>query len=194
MKNLNICIDIDGTITDAYYWLNITNKYFNKNVTESQVTEYYIHKVMNIDRLEYEEFYEKNKFKIHSEQEQELREDVKLALNKLNIHHNIYFVTARDKSLTMLTYSYLKKNELPYDGLFLLGSHYKVEKAKELNCDIFIEDNYDNAIQLSEAGLKVLLMDTNYNRKKLNENIIRVYDWKEVYMIINQLLVHNKAV
>ncbi len=34
MKNLNICIDIDGTITDPYYWLNITNKYFNKNITE----------------------------------------------------------------------------------------------------------------------------------------------------------------
>ena len=48
MKNLNICIDIDGTITDAYYWLDITNKYFNKNITEEQVTEHYIHDVMGI--------------------------------------------------------------------------------------------------------------------------------------------------
>lgn len=191
MKNLNICIDIDGTITDAYFWLDNANKYFNKNVTVDQVTEYYIHKVMNIDRLAYEEFYEKNKFKIHSKQEP--REDVKVALNKLSILNNIYLVTARDKSLTMLTRSYLKKNELYYDELFILGSHYKVEKAKELNCSIFIEDSYDNAMQLSEAGFKVLLMDTNYNRKKLNENIMRVYNWKEIYDIINKLLLHNKA-
>lgn len=94
----------------------------------------------------------------------------------------------------MLTYSYLKKNDLYYNEVFLLGNHYKVEKAKELNCDIFIEDNYDNAIQLSEAGFKVLLMDTNYNRKKLTENTIRVYSWKEIYVIINELLLHNKAV
>ena len=191
MKNLNICIDIDGTITDAYFWLAEANKYFNKSVTIDQVTEYLIHKVMNIDLLEYDRFYEKRKFNIHSKQE--LREDVKVALEKLSILHNIYFVTARDKSLTMLTHSYLKKNELYYDELFVLGSHYKVEKAKELNCNIFIEDSYDNAIQLSQAGFKVLLMDTNYNREKLNQNIIRVYNWKEIYEIINKLLLHNKA-
>lgn len=191
MKNLNICIDIDGTITDAYFWLEEANKYFNKSVTVDQVTEYFIHKVMNVEKLEYENFYEKNKFKIHSKQE--LREDVKISLKKLSMLHNLYFVTARDKSLTMLTHSYLKKNELYYDELFVLGSHYKVEKAKELNCNIFIEDSYDNAMQLSKAGFKVLLMDTNYNRGKLNENIIRVYNWKEIYEKINKLLLHNKA-
>jgi len=191
MKILNICIDIDGTITDPYYWLDEANKYFNKNVTTDQVTEYYIHKVMDIDILRYQEFYEKIKIEMHSNQE--LREDVKKALDKLSILHNIYFVTARDTSLTMVTHSYLKNNELKYDELFLLGSHYKVEKAKELDCNIFIEDSYENAIQLSKAGFKVLLMDTNYNRRKLNENIIRVYNWKEIYERINTLLLHNKA-
>jgi len=51
MKNLNICIDIDGTITDPYFWLNIANKYFNKNVTIDKVTEYEIDKVMGITRV-----------------------------------------------------------------------------------------------------------------------------------------------
>jgi uncharacterized HAD superfamily protein len=191
MKILNICIDIDGTITDPYYWLDEANKYFNKNVTTDQVTQYYIHKVMDIDILEYQEFYEKSKIKMHSNQE--LREDVKKALDKLSFLHNIYFVTAREQSLTLLTHSYLKKNELKYDDLFLLGSHYKVEKAKELACNIFIEDSYENAIQLSNAGFKVLLIDTNYNRRKLNTNITRVYNWKEIYVAINKLLLHDKA-
>ena len=191
MKILNICIDIDGTITDPYYWLDEANKYFNKNVTTDQITEYYIHKVMDIDILKYQEFYEKIKIKMHSNQE--LREDVKKAIDKLSILHNIYFVTARDKSLTMVTHSYLKKNELQYDELFLLGSHYKVEKAKELDCNVFIEDSYENAIQLSKAGFKVLLIDTNYNKKKLNANITRVYNWKEIYQTINKLLLHDKA-
>lgn len=192
MNALNICIDIDGTITNAYDWLDITNEYFNKNITEDQITEYEIHQVLGIERHEYEDFYNKNKFKIHSEQK--LRGDVKLIINKLSKIHNIYFVTARDKELETLTHLFLRKNEISYDDLFVLGSHYKVDKARELNCSIFIEDNYNNAIQLSNAGFKVLLIDTNYNRKPLNRNIIRVNDWKEIAAIINELSLQTKAV
>lgn len=191
MKNLNICIDIDGTITDAYYWLDICNEYFNTNVTEEQVTEYYIHKLLCIEANKYEEFYEKYKFQMHSEQK--LRADAASVITKLSLLNNIYFVTARDKSLTMLTHAYLRKNEIPYDDLFILGSHYKVDTAKELDCNVFIEDNYDNAIQLSNAGFKVLLIDTNYNRKPINENIQRVYNWNEIYTIINKLSLQSKA-
>lgn len=191
MKNLNICIDIDGTITDPYYWLDICNEYFNTNVTEEQVTEYYLHKLLGITVIDYAEFYEKHKFKMHSDQK--LRGDAVFIITKLSLVNNIYFVTARDKSLTMLTHGYLRKNEIPYDDLFVLGSHYKVETAKELNCSVFIEDNYDNAIQLSNAGFKVLLIDTNYNRKPINKNILRVYNWNEIYSIINKLLLQSKA-
>lgn len=191
MKNLNICIDIDGTITDAYYWLDICNEYFNTNITEEQVTEYYIHNVLGVEESEYIEFYEKNKVKMHSDQK--LRENAKSVISKLSLANNIYFVTAREKNLTMLTHGYLRKNEIPYDDLLVLGSHYKVDAAKELNCNVFIEDNYDNAIQLSNAGFKVLLIDTTYNRKPINENIIRVYNWNEIYSIINELLLQNKA-
>lgn len=192
MNALNICIDIDGTITNAYDWLDITNKYFNKNITEDQVTEYEIHAVMGIERREYEDFYSIYKFKIHSEQK--LRDDVRRVLNILTEIHNLYFVTARDKELETLTHLFLRKNEIPYDELFVLGSHYKVNTAKQLNCDIFIEDNYNNAIQLSKAGFKVLLIDTNYNKKSLNDNITRVNNWKEIFLIINELSLQTKAV
>lgn len=191
MKELNICIDIDGTITNPYSWLPFANKYFHKNITEEQVTEYYIHKVMKAKREEYEKFYEEYKFKIHSEDK--LREDARAVIKVLMLSHNIYFVTARDKELTMLTHSFLKKNDVPYDDLFVLGSTYKVNKAAELKCSIFIEDSYDNALQLSNAGFKVLLMDTNYNGRKLNENITRVFNWKETYTKINNLLLQSIA-
>lgn len=191
MKNLNICIDIDGTITEPYFWLEFTNEYFNMSLTEEQVTEYDIHEVIGVEEKVFLEFYEKYKFEIHSEQK--LRENVEGVIKRLNLIHNIYFVTARDTSLSMVTHLYLKNNKINYDELFLLGSHYKVDKAKELNCSIFIEDNYNNALQLSNKGFKVLLLDTNYNRKPLNENIIRVYNWKEIYLIINELFLQSKA-
>lgn len=191
MKNLNICIDIDGTITDAYYWLEYANEYFNKNITKKQVTEYYIDKVMGVDRTEYEEFYEKNKIKMHVNPK--IRNNVKTVLEKLSLFHSIYFVTAREKDLTLLTHLFLRKNGLPYDELFVLGNCNKVNMARELNCSLFIEDSYNNAIQLSNAGFKVLLIDTNYNRKTLNDNITRVYNWKEIFSIINKLFLQNEV-
>jgi uncharacterized HAD superfamily protein len=159
MKKLNICIDIDGTITDPYYWLSYANDYFNSNISESQVTSYDIAKVLNINRSEYLEFYEKFKTKIHSNQE--LRDDVKAILDKLYELNNIYFVTARDKSLELLTLLYLKNHELQFNEVFVLGTPNKVPTAMDLNCDIFIEDSYDNAIQLSNSGFKVILIEVS---------------------------------
>ena len=191
MNNLNICIDIDGTITDAYYWLDFCNEYFSTNIAKEQVTEYAIHNVLGVKEEEYNEFYNKNKFILH--EDQLLRENVQEIITKLSENNNIYFVTARDKSLGMLTHRYLRKNNIPYDDLLVLGSHYKVNAAKELDCNVFIEDNYENAIQLSTAGFKVLLLDTNYNRHPLNENVTRVYNWNEIYEIIEKLLSQSKA-
>lgn len=192
MKHLNICIDIDGTITDPYYWLNYCNKYFNKNVTTDQVKVYAMHTVMGVTENEIDEFYEKYKYVMHSLQE--MRIAAKEIINLLGLYHNIYFVTARDKSLTDTSAEYLRKHKIKYDDLFVLGTHHKVQKAQELNCHIFIEDSYENAIELSEAGFKVLLLDTNYNRKPLNSNITRVYDWIEIFTAINKILLDKAAI
>ncbi|WP_251859866.1 hypothetical protein [Clostridium sp. Marseille-Q2269] len=186
MNNLNICIDIDGTITDPYYWLDISNKYFNKNVKPEDVTVYNIEEALKITEEEYMEFYEKHKFEIHTKEQ--LRPDAKAILNKLNKYNNIYFVTARDESLRVLTKLYLKNHGINFNGLYVLGSHYKVDKAQELNCDIFIEDNPNNVLELSQAGFKVIIMDTYYNRYiKENDNIIRVDNWHEVYNIVKEI-------
>lgn len=193
MKNLNICIDIDGTITDPYFWLDIANKYFNKNVTIDKVTEYKVDIVMGITRDEYYDFYDKNKFKMHNDNVS-LRENAKEVIEELIKLNNIYFVTARDKDLKLLTYSYLNNNDIPYDDIFVLGTHYKVDMARKLKCDIFIEDCYENALQLSENGFKVLLIDTNYNRKPLNKNIVRVLNWNEIYEIIKEMPLCSKAI
>lgn len=184
IRKLNLCIDIDGTITDPYYWVDAANKYFRTDITSEDVTQYKINNILGVTSEEYEEFYEKLKFKIHKEEK--LRNDSRVNICRLKKNSNIYFVTARDKSLELLTRRYLKDNRIPFDSLYVLGSDYKVNKAKELNCDWFIEDNYDNAIGLSKSGFKVLLMDTNYNRMPLNACITRVYNWKEIYNIISE--------
>jgi len=192
MKKLNICIDIDGTITDPYYWLSYANNYFNSNISENQVTSYDISKVLNIKQNDYLEFYEKFKFEIHTNQK--LRPDVKDILDELYKFNNLYFVTAREKSLELVTFLYLLNHEIPFDEIYILGTHNKVPKAKDLNCDIFIEDSYDNAIELSNSGFKVILIDTNYNRLPLNHNIIRAHNWMEISQILTEISIEKEAI
>jgi uncharacterized HAD superfamily protein len=189
MKQFNICIDIDGTITDAYYYLELANRHFRKNITKEQVTEYSLDKVFGVKLEEFDEFYEKYRFEFHSNQE--LREGVTEVLGQLSSSCNLYFITARDVSMEALTKNYLEINKVPHDDLYLLGSHYKVEKAKELKCDIFIEDSYENAVQLAQNGFKVILLDTYYNMKPMLENIIRVNDWVDIHNIINEMLLQK---
>jgi uncharacterized HAD superfamily protein len=192
MKQLNICIDIDGTITDAYYYLELSNKYFKKNIAPEQVTQYSLDKIYEVGEEEFDVFYKQYKFELHKNQQ--IRPDAKKILDKLAEENNLYFVSARDRSMKLLTIDFLQENRIPYDALYLLGSHYKLEKAKELNCDFFIEDSYDNALYLAENGFKVILLDTYYNRSPLKDNMIRVQNWEEVYNIIDDQAEKQEAV
>lgn len=192
MKSLNICVDIDGTITDPYYWLDYANDYFNVNFKEEDVTDYSIAKVLNIEAEEYSKFYEDKKFEMHAKEK--LRIDALDELELLYKSNNIYFVTARDKSLELLTKIYLNQYDIPFDDLYVLGTPDKVSTAQKLSCDVFIEDSYSNAVSLSSNGFKVLLLDTNYNKLPLNDNITRVYDWRQISQIIYKLSEKEDAV
>lgn len=191
MKALNICIDIDGTITDPYFWLDSANKYFNKNITSEEITQYEVHKVLKVSREDYTKFYNKNKFTLHNRED--INKDAVDIIQELIKSNNIYFVTAREKSLEILTREYLNRNKVPYDGIYVLGTYHKVDTAKNLNCDLFIEDSFENAVELSKNGFKVLLVDTNYNRFPLKENIKRVFNWSQIYNIVTRVLLQEKA-
>lgn len=176
--NLNLCIDIDGTITNPYHWLDLLNDYFKTSIEPHQATEYEIHKVLNVPDDDYLKFYDIYGEYMHANEK--CRDEANSVLWKLNQDHNVFYVTARDIKMKNATESWFKKNELPKGQLYMLGSHYKVEKAKELNCHIFIEDRYENAIQLALAGFEVLLIDCYYNRQPSIPGIIRVENWTEI--------------
>lgn len=182
--NLNLCIDIDGTITDAYYWLDLANEYFGTSIRPFQVTDYDIHKVLKVSREEYNEFYNKYGKQMHANEK--LRENAELILWRLNQEHNVYYVTARETRMREVTENWFKENNLPTGQLHMLGSHYKVDKARELECNIFIEDRYENALQLSLAGFEVLLIDCYYNRLPLIPGITRVSNWMDIYEEIEE--------
>lgn len=182
MRGLSICIDIDGTITEAYDWIPRVNDYFNMNIIPENVKVYSIHKALGLHREAFDEFYNLYGEIIH--EEAKIRVGVKEALEKLIKSHKIHFITAREAKMKNVTEKWLLHHELPLNTLSLLGSHNKVAKAQELECDIFIEDSYENAVQLAASGFTVLLMDCYYNQGHLYTGITRVMDWLEIIEFI----------
>lgn len=185
---LNLCIDIDGTITEEFYWLDLANKYFGKNIHPSQIKEYDIDKVLGITKEEYLKFYNEHSHSIHLDSKP--REFSDLILWHLSNQHNVSYVTAREPKLEEVTKRWFLNYGIPNNDLHMLGSHFKVNKARELDCHIFIEDRYENALEIALAGFDVLLIDTNYNRLPLIPGIIRVYDWLDIYEEVS--LYHNR--
>lgn len=184
MRKLNLCIDIDGTVTEPYYWLDKVNEHFNVSVKESDCIYYDIHKIVGIKEEEYMDFHDEFSETLH--RESDVRLGAVQVVNRLYRKHNIHFVTARNKDMYDVSIEWLDRYKFPMDSIHLLGSHNKVKKAQELDCDIFIEDRYENAIQLSEEGFDVILIDCNYNKGITPENVYRVKNWYQIERIIGK--------
>lgn len=158
---------------------------YNRNIKEEDCT------MVNWFRL-YDEDNEKLIERFHykymnSYEEAEIIDGAKQIIEDLNEKNNIYFVTARGNELQDVTIKWLEKNELSSIEIYMLGSDYKIDKAKELKCDIFIEDNPLNALQLAQGGVRVFLLETNYNKDTKHDNITKVKDWEHIKRLINNM-------
>ncbi len=183
MAELNICIDIDGTVTEANYWLAGANRFFGKDVDAQSVTDYEIHKVMGIRQDDYTAFYEALGEDIHWQSE--IRQGAKRAIEQLSMRNNIHFVTARQQDMHDVSADWLKTQGIRYDTLTLLGTSHKAGSAEALQCDWFVEDSLSNATELSDAGFRVLLVDCSYNQGALPPGIRRVDNWYQIEAIIH---------
>lgn len=192
MKKLNLCIDIDGTVTEPYYWLERANRYFDRQLKPEDITAYQIHRMLDIGEDDYNEFYSLYGKLLHKESKP--RFGASRVIQRLHLNHSIHFVTAREEGMRETSIEWLARQRMPMDTISLLGSHYKVEKARELKSDLFIEDCYSNAVQLAQAGFDVLLIDCTYNRGPLPQKVTRVRNWFEISAIVEAKAMKIKTV
>ena len=97
----------------------------------------------------------------------------------------IYFITARLMNISGcdtegITKSSLEKFNIPYDKLFLHISD-KLKFFKENDIDLCIEDSYDTCRNLTDNGIKSILMTTKMNENIDATGITRVNNWNEIY-------------
>ena len=113
-------------------------------------------------------------------------------LQKLKEEKNeIYFITARLTNIhncntEEITRNTLNANNVPYDKLIMNASD-KLKVCKDEEIELFIEDSYDTCKELTENGIKSILMTTEMNKNIETVDIPRVYNWDEVYEQIKLL-------
>lgn len=97
----------------------------------------------------------------------------------------IYFVTARLMNIKNcdteeITKKSLQDFDIPYDSLNLHISD-KLKFFKENQIDLCIEDSYETCRELTDNGIKSILMTTKMNADIDDTEITRVNNWNEIY-------------
>jgi hypothetical protein len=180
--------DLDGTICDNLpLMIEELNNFTGQVVNINEIKDYNVTKVYDITKEQFWQLMREREADIIKKSA--VIADADRYLQQLTGEHQLHIITARHEMHEQGTRRWLDKYQIPYHGLHLLNSHDKVAICKELAVDVMVEDNYNNAIQLANAGIKVILFNAPHN---LNWpwSGMRCANWDEVY---NQLLLTLQA-
>lgn len=75
------------------------------------------------------------------------------------------YVTSRPVS-SEITERWLDMNGFPHRPVYTVGlGESKVDVIKKINCDIFVDDRFDNFVELNKAGICTYLFDAPHNHR-----------------------------
>lgn len=189
---LVIGVDADGVLTNmSEFNIRDGKKFFKKEPVN--LNGYSPCEIFDVTKEE--EFKFGLKYFLKYIKNEPARENASIIINKLKDEGCIlHEITAR-KFTTMnnafgeynrkVFKKWLRKNNMEFDSIqFCSESNTPVEKlisCSKLLVDVMIEDKPDVALYLANNGVKVLLFDALYNQGLRHENIIRIYNWNQVY-------------
>ena len=190
---MRIGIDIDGVLTDIEQWqLDVGGKFFSKfNKSVLNKDGYEITKIFNVsDELD-SQFW--NEYFYDYVTKEPSRKYASEVIKKLKDDGNeIYIVTARyltdrnnedGEKMRKIVVNWLAEQKIDYDEI-IFSPEDKKENCKKYNIDIMIEDKVDNINKISSI-IPVICFHAGYNNECKGKNIYRVYNWYDIYNLIN---------
>lgn len=178
--------DIDGTTTTNDWLLPYVNEYFGLNIQMEEVIEYDLNHVTNTSPEEFGKWFVENEERMYVDPP--IMEGAKEIITNWAENNEIYFISARGNEVLNVTRNWLIENNIPFNHLELIGTHHKIESIKGHKIQIFFEDRYDNAVNISrECGIPCILFDAPYNRLPIPEDVtvIRCCNWNEAEAWVN---------
>lgn len=178
MRKPRFGIDIDGTVTTPDTLLPHINKAYNVALTLEDVKEYDFLSAFPhpVDRQEFANWFLQNERYMY--EVSDIYPDAKQVLDHWYKKYELIYISARHDVLVDVTTEWFMKQQVPYDRIELIGSHNKLQAAKDAKVEVFFEDKHDNAVMLAESlDIPVILFDTPYNRDITPKQVVRVNSW-----------------
>ncbi|WP_100331581.1 hypothetical protein [Bacillus xiapuensis] len=178
MKDKRFGIDIDGTVTCPTSLIPFINEDFSLDITLDDIKQYDLAESLNIPADRFRDWFDKREPVIYAHSP--LAKGAKEVLKSWQEQFHLFFISARRNHLLSVTEQWFSDQDIQYDRIELIGSHNKVEAAKALNVDLFLEDKHDNAVSIhEELHIPVLLFNTPYNQDPVPDGVIRVNNWAQ---------------
>lgn len=192
MSNIRFGIDIDGTVTCPTSLLPHINKAFSCNLVLDDIKEYDLTKAFPVTPDDFYQWFRKAEPEIYATSPIQI--DAHSILTKWKKDFELYFISARGENVKDVTFEWFLNQNLEYDHIELIGSHDKIQTAKNYNIDVFFEDKHDNAVGLAEElNIPVILFNTPYNQEPVPNGVVRVDNWKEADTWIQHHFINYKA-
>ena len=184
--------DLDDTLADTAsvinkYAIKFNKEYLNGNGDLQDINNsksyYYFAEGLNWNKENIAKFFEI--YYLDILKEVQIKPFVKETINKLKKEKNeVYIITARRKRegeiVEKITNEWLKDNGILYDELFI-NIKEKSKIVNQLKIDIFIDDSYENCIDVkTNTDAKVYMLSTKYNTGILDKQLERINNIAEL--------------
>lgn len=186
--------DIDDTLSDTSEIICKYAKKFDKEQLgrcrkfkkiEDAVDYYYFADALNWDRKDIEKFF--NFYYLNVLREVKVKEGVSIAMKRIRESGNkIYLITSRreraDGIIRKITEDWLKKNEIPFDGLYI-DIKEKYDLVNELKIDIFVDDSYKNCMDVMQnCNAKIYMVENKFNKNIIDNSINKIKKIEEIFL------------
>lgn len=175
---MKIGIDFDNILSNTTEtYINLYNKITNSNYEMKDITDYNMSIFLPINHKKII-----NDLWLNNELWDNIKpiEDSQKYIEMLSKEHELYIITATNIENANIKYKWIRKN-YPY----INPKNFIVCNDKQMvNVNIMIDDCIDN---LSNSTYKGVLLDYPWNQCKcLDNNIVRVYNWEQIYEVIKR--------
>jgi uncharacterized protein len=174
---MNLGFDIDGVISNfSKRFVELIEKKYNVTLTDADMYSYEVDLVLGITKEDVGQIV----FETLSS-DLPVYPLAKETLNKLNDEgHKIYLLTARHEALIPATSLWLSKNSIPHTEVFYMTRGKKSSTA--ISLDMIVEDNLEEALELTKKVKRVLLFNQPWNKTKNVKGLVkRIYGWPDIY-------------
>lgn len=180
IKYRSIVVDIDNTLTELQYTIDkIAEVYERELITEEEVFDFNLKKVVGITDEEDEAFWETHEKDI-VENVPYSEERVERVMGYLDLDYleEVHLVSNRPLELRESTLRWLEEHDIEYTSLELIGDEYKEEVVRDRypNTEAIFEDNpkvvHGIKKQPQTRHIDTWLVDYPYNRTTAADYII----------------------